>query len=208
VHQHFTYRELIFALWITWFGYWLISAAATKPTRQRESRASRLTYTVPLLLGVWLIARPRVGSGWFSAQLLPEARWRYLLALALLLAGLLLTVWARVHLGRNWSGTVTLKEGHELIRSGPYAYVRHPIYTGLSLAMLGCAIAWGEPRALLGLGLVICSFLYKLRPRRAVHAPAVPGTVPALQRRSAGARPVRAAAAGAVLKELTGQAAR
>ena len=163
MHQHFTYRELIFALWIAWFGYWLISAAATKPTRQRESRASRLTYTVLLLLGVWLIARPRVGSGWFSVQLLPEARWRYLLALALLLAGLLLTVWARVHLGRNWSGTVTLKEGHELIRSGPYAYVRHPIYTGLSLAMLGCAIACGEPRALLGLGLVICSFLYKLR---------------------------------------------
>jgi protein-S-isoprenylcysteine O-methyltransferase Ste14 len=72
-------------------------------------------------------------------------------------------VWARVYIGRNWSGTVTLKEGHELIRSGPYALVRHPIYTGLLLAFTGTAIACGDPAAVIGLALVLASFLYKLR---------------------------------------------
>ena len=58
----------------------------------------------------------------------------YWLGLLMVVAGLAFAVWARVHLGRNWSGTVTVKENHELIRSGPYAIVRHPIYTGLLLA--------------------------------------------------------------------------
>lgn len=159
----FSYREILFALWIAWFAYWVISAAATKATRRRESPFSRLSYTLPLLGGVSLIAWPRVGLGWFSSQLLPDAPWHYFLALVLVLAGLVFTVWARVHLGRNWSGTVTQKEGHELIRSGPYAHVRHPIYTGLSLALLGSAIACGEPRAFLGFALVLFSFLHKLR---------------------------------------------
>jgi protein-S-isoprenylcysteine O-methyltransferase Ste14 len=81
----------------------------------------------------------------------------------LLALGLAFTVWARVYLGRNWSGTVTLKEGHELIRSGPYTYVRHPIYTGLLVALLGSAVACGELRAMIGLGLVAGAFIRKLR---------------------------------------------
>lgn len=159
----FSYREFLFALWIAWFAYWLISATATKVTRRRESPWSRLAYTLPLLVGVSLITWPRLDLGWFSSPLLPDAPWRYLLALGLVLAGLLFTVWARVHLGSNWSATVTQKEGHELIRSGPYAYVRHPIYTGLLVALLGSAIGCGEPRALLGLVLVWFSFVHKLQ---------------------------------------------
>jgi protein-S-isoprenylcysteine O-methyltransferase Ste14 len=68
-----------------------------------------------------------------------------------------------VHLGRNWSAAVTLKHAHELIRSGPYARVRHPIYTGLLLAFLGSAIACGEPRALLGVAIILFAFVRKLR---------------------------------------------
>jgi len=60
-------------------------------------------------------------------------------------------VWARVFLGANWSATVTIKQDHEIIRSGPYALVRHPIYSGLLLGMLGTAIAIGEMRGLVGL---------------------------------------------------------
>ena len=72
----------------------------------------------------------------------------YWIGLALLCAGLAFAVWARVELGRNWSGSVTVKEGHELIRSGPYAYVRHPIYTGLIAALIGTAVIIGTLRAL------------------------------------------------------------
>ena len=159
----FSYRALIFTLWMAWFAYWVIWAAGTKATRRRESAASRWSYTLTLLLGVLLIAWPRLDLGRLSWTLLPDAPWRYLTALALLVTGLLFTVWARVHLGGNWSGTVTLKEGHELVRTGPYAYVRHPIYTGLIIALLGSALACGEPRALIGLALVIASFVHKLR---------------------------------------------
>jgi protein-S-isoprenylcysteine O-methyltransferase Ste14 len=88
---------------------------------------------------------------------------RWLCALVLVVLGLGFSIRARAHLGRNWSGTVTVKQGHELVRSGPYAYVRHPIYTGLIVALAGSAIGCGKPRALLGLAIILYSFVRKLR---------------------------------------------
>ena len=66
-------------------------------------------------------------------------------------------------LGRNWSGVVTVKQDHELIRSGPYRYVRHPIYTGLLIAFAGSAIARGEWRGILALAIVFAALWRKLR---------------------------------------------
>jgi protein-S-isoprenylcysteine O-methyltransferase Ste14 len=63
-------------------------------------------------------------------------------------AGVAFAIWARLHIGRNWSGTVTIKADHKLIRTGPYAIVRHPIYSGFLTAVLGTAIAIGEVRGL------------------------------------------------------------
>ncbi|HZI89483.1 MAG TPA: isoprenylcysteine carboxylmethyltransferase family protein [Candidatus Polarisedimenticolia bacterium] len=77
--------------------------------------------------------------------------------------GMALTWWARVYLGRNWSGTVTLKEGHELVRTGPYRLTRHPIYTGLILALAGTALARDTVGGWLGLGLIVLGFVLKLR---------------------------------------------
>jgi protein-S-isoprenylcysteine O-methyltransferase len=71
------------------------------------------------------------------------------------------TLWARFFLGRNWSGTVTVKVNHELIRGGPYGTVRHPIYMGLSLAFLGTAIGFGELRGLVGLPILVFGWKYK-----------------------------------------------
>ena len=81
----------------------------------------------------------------------------------LLVAGLGLAVWARLHLGRYWSGTITLKEGHRLIRSGPYAMVRHPIYTGIITAMVGTAITVGTVSGTLGVLLLLAAYLLKIR---------------------------------------------
>ena len=69
---------------------------------------------------------------------------------------------ARFFLGRNWSGIVTIKQGHTLVRKGPYRFVRHPIYTGLLLAIFGTALAIGEIRALIGAGLVFALFVHKI----------------------------------------------
>ena len=101
--------------------------------------------------------------GWLSRAPLPHGPVSSGTALVLVAAGLAFTVWARVHLGGNWSGSVTEKEGHELVRSGPYALVRHPIYAGLLVALLGSAVACGELRAVLGLGVVAAAFTRKLR---------------------------------------------
>jgi protein-S-isoprenylcysteine O-methyltransferase Ste14 len=180
-------RELSFALWVAWLLYWAVSAVNAKTTQRRESLTSRLSHILPLLLGAWLIFAPRLHLGWLSLPLLPEAPARHLLAVLLVALGLGFSVWARVHIGRNWSGTVTLKHGHELIRSGPYAYVRHPIYTGLLVAFLGGAIECGAARALLGLAIVLFAFLRKLRIEEAlmrvtfpVEYPRYSAEVPAL----------------------------
>jgi protein-S-isoprenylcysteine O-methyltransferase Ste14 len=156
------YRQLMLGLWLTWVLYWVAAAFSAKTTQRRESLGSRLSHVVPLLVGVALIVWPRVPWEWLSLPVLPH-RPLYAVGLALLIPGLAFTVWARLHLGRNWSGTVTRKEGHELIRSGPYAYVRHPIYTGLLVALLGSAVACGELRAMIGLGVVAGAFIRKLR---------------------------------------------
>lgn len=156
-------RQLMLGLWLTWLLYWVISALGAKTTQRRESLLSRLSHVLPLLIGVALIVWPRVPWDWLSLPLLPHRQLTYAVGVALVMLGLAFTVWARLHLGRNWSGTVTLKAGHELIRSGPYAYVRHPIYTGLLVALLGSAVACGELRAAIGLGVVAGAFIRKLR---------------------------------------------
>ena len=158
------YRQLLFGLWLAWALYWVIPAFGAKRTKRRESLVSRESHVLPLLVGVTLIAWPHLRlTPWLSRPLLPPGPLRFGSALALVVAGLAFTVWARVHLAGNWSGTVILKEGHELIRSGPYAYVRHPIYTGLLVALLGSAVACGELRALIGFALAMAAFVRKLR---------------------------------------------
>jgi protein-S-isoprenylcysteine O-methyltransferase len=76
-------------------------------------------------------------------------------------AGLGFSLWARFALGRNWSGTVTIKRDHELVRSGPYAIVRHPIYSGILLALLATAIARGHLGAFVGLAVAALTLRLK-----------------------------------------------
>lgn len=94
---------------------------------------------------------------------LPAAGTRLVLGgICFVALGLGVSVLARVWLGGNWSGTVTLNQVHELIRTGPYRFVRHPIYTGLLLAVLGSAIAENEWRGLLGFAVIVLAFVHKL----------------------------------------------
>ena len=172
------YRHIILALWLAWALYWLISALSNTATARRESLASRLSYVLPALVAAVLIGGRHFHWAWLDARLWPRSLAAYWIGVALLAAGLAFSVWARVHLGRNWSGLVTVKEGHELIRTGPYAYVRHPIYTGLIVAVLGTAIASGTVRAMLGVAIVVALFLYKLRIEEAFMRETFPDQYP------------------------------
>ncbi len=87
----------------------------------------------------------------------------YWIAAAVTAAGLLFSVWARAHLGRNWSGSVTIKADHELITTGPYRLARHPIYTGLLLAFAGTALIVAEWRAVLAFVIAFLALWRKLK---------------------------------------------
>ncbi len=160
-------RIVIPILWLTWLVYWVVSSRNVKPDQWRESGRAQLLYRIPMILAAVLLAFPRWLPSVLWARVLPAATWASAVGALLVAAGLGFSVWARVHLGRNWSAHVVVKEGHSLIRTGPYRRVRHPIYTGILLAFLGMAVAIGEVRAILAFVLALASFGYKARAEEA-----------------------------------------
>jgi protein-S-isoprenylcysteine O-methyltransferase Ste14 len=158
------YTTLVGVLWLVWALYWLVSAAHVKATQRRESAGSRSLHMGPMVLAAVLLAAPHLPDvPLLYERFVPAGAAGAVPGCLLVLAGLALSAWARVHLGSNWSGRVTLKENHELIRTGPYAIVRHPIYTGLLLAIAGTALVRGEWRGLLAVVLMGVSYWRKLR---------------------------------------------
>src|SRR5215472_15611086 len=170
--------RLIGWLWSGWGLYWLLSAMRNKATQRRESPASRLAHLLPLALGGALIAWPQPLGRALGWRLWPPSLVAYGMGVALIIAGLLFAIWARVHLGGNWSGTVTIKQGNELIRSGPYAYVRHPIYTGLLAALLGTTVASGTVHAAIGLAIIAVALVRKSHIEEGFMREVFPDTYP------------------------------
>jgi protein-S-isoprenylcysteine O-methyltransferase Ste14 len=154
---------IIPGLWLAWLIYWWYSARDVKRTTQPEPWRSRLKHRVPLIVGVICFAAPRWMPRALTTRFVPAGPLLPALGTLMLALGLGFSVWARRHLGRNWSAHVVVKEDHALVRTGPYHYVRHPIYTGILFAMLGMALAIGEWRTLVGLAGMILSFAIKSR---------------------------------------------
>ena len=157
------YESFFPVLWIAFLIYWQIKAVNTKTTRRLEPVASRILRAVILLTAIVLLATTRIPMLWLYLQLWPAGLWSFWLGAAVMVAGLLFAVWARVHLGRNWSSSVTIKQGHELITTGPYAVVRHPIYTGILAGFLGMAIAISQVRGFIVFLLIFVAFWIKFR---------------------------------------------
>jgi len=140
----YIYFDLLLALWLVWAAYWIGSVvyeSATNRTKETERRAQGTGFLFFILLILMLSpygTRGPLGSFYFVT---PPA----LKAAGLVVAGssISLAIWARRHLGSNWSGTPSLKRGHELITGGPYAVVRHPIYTGLLFGTVGSTLVLG-----------------------------------------------------------------
>lgn len=155
-------RALIPAFWILWLGYWIVAACAASETRRRENFVSRLTHYCPLILGGVLLGIPDIFGRELERQFHDRTQVWLWIATALVATGLGFSAAARAWLGRNWSAEVTVKQGHRLVRNGPYALVRHPIYAGVLLALVGSALAVDKWRALIGLTLVALGFFRKI----------------------------------------------
>ncbi len=150
-------------VWIAFLLYWQIKAANTKTTQRLEPAASRILRALAFLIVIVLLSTTRIPLPWLYRQLWPSGIWSFGVGAVVTVAGLLFAIWARQHLGSNWSRSVTIKQGHELIATGPYALVRHPIYTGILTGFLGTAVALSQVRGVISFVLVFLVFWAKFR---------------------------------------------
>ena len=152
-----------FTIWVAWLAVWLITARLTAATVEEQSGPSRLLHLAFIWVGaILLFFHPRSAGALLQPLFTASATLSWL-GVALVAAGLGFASWARFHLGQMWSGTVTLKQDHRIIRTGPYRLVRHPIYTGLVLALAGTALTDLTSAAMIGLVLISGGLIIKFR---------------------------------------------
>jgi len=158
------FYELFFpVVWIAFLVYWQIKAINTKTTQRLEPLASRMLRVIVFGIVIALFSTTRIPLPWLYIQLWPQGLWPFWIGAAVTVGGILFAVWAREHLGRNWSRSVTIKQDHELIKTGPYSVVRHPIYTGILAGFLGMAIAVSQVRGFIGFVLIFLVLWAKFR---------------------------------------------
>jgi protein-S-isoprenylcysteine O-methyltransferase Ste14 len=158
---------IIVACWIVLLLYWTISAFSQKKSKEKSPLKSRVGYSLLLLISYLLLL--------FSYKIFPlsyilinGSYFVNFLSIFLCLFGLIISLFARRVLGNNWSRDVMIKENHQLITSGPYKYIRHPIYLGLLLLFLGTALAIGNLGGLLGFILLFFNFRRKYMAEEAL----------------------------------------
>jgi protein-S-isoprenylcysteine O-methyltransferase Ste14 len=160
-------RYLIPAFWVTWLIGWMLGAIGIKRAQWRESRATAFWNRAPVVIGAAMMIEPQWLPAALTRRLFPPGPELPAIGTILTLLGLLFAGWARIHLGGNWSSTVTVKQDHTLITSGPYRFVRHPIYTGMIVALFGTALAASAAYGFIGTALILLGFIVKLEVEEA-----------------------------------------
>lgn len=154
---------IIHEAWFAFGIYWLIASITKKAARKTQPAGERLAHVLYMTFAFILLWREDPRFGLLNRAILPDRRPIAQLGAAITVAGVAFAIWARWHIGRNWSAEVTIKKDHTLIRTGPYAHIRHPIYTGILLAALGTALAVEQYRGLVSLILLAIGFALKAK---------------------------------------------
>ena len=157
------FRALVEFPWIVFIVYWIIGAIKTRATRERESFTSRSAVLLLEGVGYVLVFSGSTGIGFLGTRFIPRTMASAILGVVFTWSGIGLAIWARYHLAEYWSARITIKEDHQLIRTGPYTHLRHPIYSGLVLATMGSALVIDEWRCVLGVCLVLTGYCFKAR---------------------------------------------
>ncbi len=150
-------------LWIAWFASWIAASFWTNKTVRRLNLRAELKYRAVTFFGLFLLfvlPAQSTKASWHLWSVNNAIAW---LCLGLVAVGFAFAWWARIHIGRLWSGSITHKENHHIIDTGPYQIVRHPIYTGVSFAIVATVIQYGTINAVIGGILIIFSFWLKAR---------------------------------------------
>jgi protein-S-isoprenylcysteine O-methyltransferase Ste14 len=169
--------QLLAYLWaafgIYWVGAAVLKCSPSKPEQTPQSRELRFYRPLRLLILATtfsLLFSRRTALGFLGTRFIPSSSAVSFAGFAAALLGLVVALWARIHLGQYWSDKVVLQSDHKLVRSGPYAYMRHPIYSGVLLGVAGTAVVLGEVRGALAFSLLLLNYVIKARREEAILA--------------------------------------
>jgi protein-S-isoprenylcysteine O-methyltransferase Ste14 len=153
-----------FGLWIAFILYWGRASIGDNRIARSESRGSRFIHEILVntaFLLLFLQIFPHMPG--LAHRFLPASTILTAAGLLLQIAMFILAIWARFHLGRYWRGVIAILGNHQLIRSGPYRLVRHPIYTAMLGMFVGTAMVFRGLYALLGVVLAAAAYWRKVR---------------------------------------------
>lgn len=148
--------------WLMLMLYWFFAGMHTKITVKKETGANRILYLVLMVAAFALVYESRLKTGLLGEKFMRPNVYTEWVGLVIHLSAISLAIAGRWKLGGNWSGRVTVKQDHELIQSGPYAFTRHPIYTGIFFGLVGGVIVQGEVRGLIALVLLFVALHVKM----------------------------------------------
>jgi isoprenylcysteine carboxyl methyltransferase (ICMT) family protein YpbQ len=177
-HGHYwIYRWLILFLWIAFTLYWAISARGTKKVISRTY--SRWNYVGAFILVAIILYVPRP----VRAQFIPHSDVIQIAGVTVTVLGIAFAIWARLHLGKNWSPGPSIQEEHQLVTSGPYRFVRHPIYTGVLFGLFGSAFVTG----LIGISIFVMgciAALWRVKEEERIMTELFPNEYPEYKKRT------------------------
>jgi protein-S-isoprenylcysteine O-methyltransferase Ste14 len=155
--------QILGYIWGAFGVYWIAAGLKSARSRTHEARIYRFGRLSVLAITFLLLFWNRTSIGILGRRVVPSSLPLAYTGFIATLIGIAAALWARVHLGQYWSDKVILKVDHRLIRSGPYAYVRHPIYSGVLLGVFGTALVLGQLRGAVAFALLLTNYVIKAK---------------------------------------------